>query len=596
MAGDAQIGALNVKLGIDTAAFSAGLKNAGANLNKFGVQLTLSLETVGSALRNALSAVPRAIKGSIDAADQLSKAGQKVGVTTEALSRLKYAADFSDVSLEQLTGGLGKLSKNMAEVATGKGATAQSAFMALGISVTTATGKLRGADEVMQDVAQQFSRMADGATKTAIAQQLFGKTGAELIPLLNEGRDGLKEFADESDRLNLTFSTATGKAAEAFNDDLTKLQLTMQGAVNKVTVAVLPALNSLSTWFVGLSPQAVALGTSVAVLGGATAALGIAAATATPAIAGMATALGGVASGMAAIAALPGGAAFLATGIFFGSTTPVGAGEDEYVRAMNARWEATKKLRDELASLEKPNAKDLYAGFDFGKNGQIKLNDGKPFEPNLGAFDEANKKAADAQNALNRAMMEGQAIFEQTREPLEQMQLQLDSLGNLLNQKAIDWDTYGRAVNKVNMEMASSTLGAIGQVTGALAGAFKDNKAFAVANAVVNTAEGITKALAQGGIFGFASAAAIGISGAAQVATILSAQPGSASTPSAAAAPAPPDATSGSSAGGVSQGVTINLAPGRYSAQEVAQLVTDIKGYLGGQGQQWITPHINGGA
>ena len=57
-------------------------------------------------------------------------------------------------------------------------------------------------------------------------------------------------------------------------------------------------------------------------------------------------------------------------------------------------------------------------------------------------------------------------------------------------------------------------------------------KAIAVANAVINTAEGITKALAQGGIFGFASAAAIGVAGAAQIASILSAQPGSSSVAS----------------------------------------------------------------
>lgn len=79
---------------------------------------------------------------------------------------------------------------------------------------------------------------------------------------------------------------------------------------------------------------------------------------------------------------------------------------------------------------------------------------------------------------------------------------------------------------------ASEALGSIGQITGALAGAFQDNKALALANAVVNTAEGMTKAISQGGMFALPIAAAIGVAGAAQIATIASAQPGSASTPS----------------------------------------------------------------
>lgn len=95
-------------------------------------------------------------------------------------------------------------------------------------------------------------------------------------------------------------------------------------------------------------------------------------------------------------------------------------------------------------------------------------------------------------------------------------------------------------------KMADTAFGAFGQLTSGLAALFKDNKAFAIANAVVNTAEGITKALAQGGIFGFIGAAGVAAAGAAQIAAIASATPGSASAPSvsasAAAAQASPTA------------------------------------------------------
>ena len=253
MAGNATIGALKVNLGIDTAQFSAGLKSSQASLAKFGKTVAVGFAAVATAAVAAGAAMGMAVKGAIDSADALSKAAQKAGVTTEALSRLKYAADFSDVSLEQLTGGLGRLSKSMLDVAGGSQGPAATAFKALGINVTDANGKLRDSNVVFAEIADRFSRMEDGATKTALSMQIFGKSGADLIPLLNEGADGLKRFADESDRTGNTISTRTGKAAEQFNDTMLEFGRIMGGVVNKVMEAALPALQSLADMLA--SPQ-----------------------------------------------------------------------------------------------------------------------------------------------------------------------------------------------------------------------------------------------------------------------------------------------------------------------------------------------------
>lgn len=253
MAASAVIGALRVNLGLDTAQFNAGLKASQASLAKFGKTVAVGFAAVGAATAAAGVAMGVAVKGAIDAADAMSKAAQKAGTTTEALSRLAYAADFSDVSLEQLTGGLGRLSKTMLEVAGGSKGPATTALKALGIAVTDAAGNLRNSDAVFADIAARFAQMEDGSTKTALAISLFGKSGAELIPLLNSGADGLAAMAAESDALGLTISTRTGKAAEQFNDTLTKIGKIMGGVVNKVMEAALPALQSLAD--VLASPQ-----------------------------------------------------------------------------------------------------------------------------------------------------------------------------------------------------------------------------------------------------------------------------------------------------------------------------------------------------
>ena len=243
MAGSAVIGALRVNLGLDTAQFSAGLKASQASLAKFGKTVAVGFAAVATAAAAAGAAMGVAVKGAIDNADALSKSAQKIGVTTEALSRLKYAADFSDISLEQLTGGLGRLSKTMLDVSTGSKGPAATAFKALGIAVTDAAGNLRNSDVVFSEIADRFGRMEDGATKTALAISLFGKSGAELIPLLNSGADGLAAMAAESDLGHHQHAHRQG--GEQFNDTLTKIGKIL-GGWSTGDGGALPALQSLA--------------------------------------------------------------------------------------------------------------------------------------------------------------------------------------------------------------------------------------------------------------------------------------------------------------------------------------------------------------
>jgi hypothetical protein len=178
MAGNSVIGALRVDLGLNSAQFTAGLKKAESGLASFGRTAAASLQVVAVAAIAAGTAMGFAVKHAIDHADALSKSAQKAGVTVEALSRLEFAAKLSDISLEGLTGGLQKLSKAMADATITKTSTAATAFKALGINITDASGKLRSSTAVLGEIADRFSRLEDGSTKTALAMQIFGKSGA----------------------------------------------------------------------------------------------------------------------------------------------------------------------------------------------------------------------------------------------------------------------------------------------------------------------------------------------------------------------------------------------------------------------------------
>lgn len=246
MAGSAVIGALRVDLGMNSAQFTAGLKSAQTNLAKFGKTVAVGFAAVATAAVAASAALGVAVKGAIDHADELGKVSQKIGLSVESLSRLEYAAKLSDVSLEGLTTGLRKFSQVIVEASSNGKSGPATVFAALGVSVKDASGNLRDTNVVFSEVAQQLSRMEDGALKTSLAVQLFGKSGADLIPLLNSGAAGLAEMAREADRVGATISGKTAKAAETFNDTLTRIEAIMGGVVNKIMVEALPSLQDLA--------------------------------------------------------------------------------------------------------------------------------------------------------------------------------------------------------------------------------------------------------------------------------------------------------------------------------------------------------------
>jgi len=175
-----------------------------------------------------LGAFAALVKGAIDSADELNKLSQKIGISVEALSTLQFAAQLSDVGLDTLKTGLKGLSANLTEARAGLGEGA-AIFQALGISVEDTAGNLKSSDTILLEIADRFAIFEDGATKTALAVKLFGKSGMDMIPFLNQGSSGIRALMQEAERLGLKLSTETAQAAEAFNDNLTALKASSSG-------------------------------------------------------------------------------------------------------------------------------------------------------------------------------------------------------------------------------------------------------------------------------------------------------------------------------------------------------------------------------
>ena len=221
--------------------------------------LTDTAKSVNGVLANlgvgvSLAGIGAMIKSSIDSADALDEMAQRTGIAVESLSLLVPAAELSAVSTEKFEAGLKKLATGMLEAATGSEVSAQN-FDALGVAVQNQDGTLRDSEQVLLDLADRFKAMPDGAEKAALAVDIFGKAGAEMIPFLNQGRDGIGALKQEAAELGLQLSADTAAQAGNFNDALDKLKLATQSIGNQITASLLPALNDMAGGMVESAKQ-----------------------------------------------------------------------------------------------------------------------------------------------------------------------------------------------------------------------------------------------------------------------------------------------------------------------------------------------------
>jgi hypothetical protein len=272
-AGGAVIGALRVVLGADTAALEKGLKESQSAVAAFGKSAALGIAAAATALTTLAVGLGVSMQRTIDDMDKLSKSSQKLGIPIEQLSSLSYAAALADVSFETLSKSVSKLSRSMVDAAAKPTGEAAKAFNALGVSVTDASGKLRSSQAVNEDVAEAFSNLKDGAGKTAAAIAIYGRAGAELIPLLNDGKAGLKGMAEEAAKFGVIIDGKTGKAAEAFNDNLTRLNFALKGVFAQATAQVLPTLVAITDSMVETAKNSGILTTAVTAVANAMKAL-----------------------------------------------------------------------------------------------------------------------------------------------------------------------------------------------------------------------------------------------------------------------------------------------------------------------------------
>jgi hypothetical protein len=263
---------LAIKLNNETQALNKselGMKQATAALDKLGdesdeasrktVDLSGSLDKMGDAAKRgsavaakAVAAVGLAAAAAVagvfklttsagKAADELITMSNKSGISTDQLQKMQYAARFVDVEVETMTGSMMKLTKTMDNARNGN-KDAAAAYSSLGVEVTNADGSLRDSQDVWLETINALGKVSNETERNALGMKIFGKSAAELNPLIVAGGDAIAQLGAEAEKMGLIMSKESVEALGQFDDKMQVLEASTKGLGNAIAIAALPAM------------------------------------------------------------------------------------------------------------------------------------------------------------------------------------------------------------------------------------------------------------------------------------------------------------------------------------------------------------------
>jgi hypothetical protein len=223
--------------------FKSHLGGIRAGVGEIGHSITEFLPALGAiAVGGGLVGLFELTEKVAEGFSEANKAAISAGLTGKEYARLALAAKMTDVPVEAMGASMFKLNKIIAEAALGGNKKAAAAFAHIGVALRDTHGHLVSAATIMPELAEAFKNTVDPAMRSRAAMALFGKAGAEMMPLLMEGKEGLEEFAKESDRLRYPFTPADKAGLEAYHRATISLGVAMSGFTNEIGAKLAPVL------------------------------------------------------------------------------------------------------------------------------------------------------------------------------------------------------------------------------------------------------------------------------------------------------------------------------------------------------------------
>lgn len=416
------------------------------------------------------AALVRFGRSALDMADAMAKAADRAGVTVQAFSALSFGARLAGVEQDRFVGHLQMLNRTITQT--------PERLRSIGVAARDASGGFRGAAAVLIDVADRVAATTDRTEQARIAIAAFGRSGQDLLPYLRQGGQGIREMAEEAQRLGLVLDEETARRAERFNDQMSTLgrviQANLQGGFLQGFTGQMGDLRSVFTdpaFIAGLRNAGIAIGQlsaflvrnsreivaaaaafgtlalSVSVLGRAGAGAG---------------ALAGLAAGLGTYMAMSGDAtaatddltdAFeefrAAVGAFDAGGGAGGGGGASPLQQFREQIETARfeldLLRSGLSDIGQDTARQLRGSGVISGAEDLRQPGVAELAREYTELQIALRIYRAEADAVRQGEQRGQAVWEQTRTAAERYAATIAELQDLLSRGFIDEDTFARA-------------------------------------------------------------------------------------------------------------------------------------------------------
>lgn len=243
------IARMNALLSASAPGFQATFSAAGKNVEDYGHTISsvagaIAVVDLGkSLLESAYNATAGLVKGQMEAIDHTAKLSDTLGIQTEELGKLQYAASFAGVSNEDLGIGIQKMLATL-DKAVHSGGDAAAAFNRLGLDAQKLANLPTA--EAFGQISQALDGVQNASERVGLERAIFGKGGTSLNALIGEGSDQLQKFGAEAVASGNALNRIDSNKVEQANEAINRVEKALTGAANILAVQLSPFLTAFA--------------------------------------------------------------------------------------------------------------------------------------------------------------------------------------------------------------------------------------------------------------------------------------------------------------------------------------------------------------
>ena len=186
-------------------------------------------------------------------ADRIDKMSQKIGISREAFQELDFICSQSGTSVDTLQQGIKTLTNQMSSAADGT-ASAKDMFDKLGVSIYDTNGNLKDQETMMWEAMSALQSMENQTEKAALANDLFGRSGTELMPLLNGEAGSIEEMREQAHELGLVLNDELVDSGVSLTDTIDQMKRSLSAVVTNLGGALMPLVENVCNFIIANLP------------------------------------------------------------------------------------------------------------------------------------------------------------------------------------------------------------------------------------------------------------------------------------------------------------------------------------------------------